>query len=98
MNIQIQKTSIKKQSTLTITGSKSESNRLLLLQALFPTIAIQNISNADDAELMQKALSSDADVIDIHHAGTAMRFLTAFLATQEGRDVPGCRNVLLKFW
>jgi 3-phosphoshikimate 1-carboxyvinyltransferase len=87
MNIQIQKTSIKEESAITITGSKSESNRLLLLQALFPTICIQNISNADDAVLMQKALSSDSDVIDIHHAGTAMRFLTAFLATQSNRNV-----------
>ena len=87
MNIQLQKASIKQKSAVTITGSKSESNRLLLLQALFPTIGIQNISNADDAILMQKALSSDADIIDIHHAGTAMRFLTAFLATQSEREV-----------
>ncbi|MDC3242601.1 3-phosphoshikimate 1-carboxyvinyltransferase, partial [Flavobacteriaceae bacterium] len=87
MNIQIKKSSIKEQSAITITGSKSESNRLLLLQALFPNIGIQNISNADDAVLMQKALSSDSKIIDIHHAGTAMRFLTAFLATQKDREV-----------
>ena len=87
MNIQIQKSSIQQQSAITITGSKSESNRLLLLQALFPSIGIQNISNADDAVLMQKALNSDSDLIDIHHAGTAMRFLTAFLATQSNREV-----------
>jgi 3-phosphoshikimate 1-carboxyvinyltransferase len=88
MNIQLQKSSIKnRQSPIVITGSKSESNRLLLLQALFPTIGIQNISNADDAVLMQNALSSDSNTIDIHHAGTAMRFLTAFLSTQEGREV-----------
>lgn len=88
MNIQLQKSSIKnRQSPIVITGSKSESNRLLLLQALFPTIGIQNISNADDAVLMQNALSSDSNTIDIHHAGTAMRFLTTFLSTQEGREV-----------
>lgn len=87
MKIQIHKSSINKHSALTITGSKSESNRLLLLQALFPTIGIQNISNADDAVLMQNALSSDSNTIDIHHAGTAMRFLTAFFSTQEGREV-----------
>jgi 3-phosphoshikimate 1-carboxyvinyltransferase len=87
MNIQLQKSSISKQSEVTITGSKSESNRLLLLQALFPTIGIQNLSNADDAVLMQSALSSDSKTIDIHHAGTAMRFLTAYLSTQEGREV-----------
>ena len=36
---------------------------------------------------MQKALISNDDIIDIHHAGTAMRFLTAFFATQDGREV-----------
>jgi 3-phosphoshikimate 1-carboxyvinyltransferase len=87
MNIEIQRSSIQQKSAITITGSKSESNRLLLLQAMFSTIDIQNISNADDALLMQKALSSGSEVIDIHHAGTAMRFLTAFLATQPNREV-----------
>ena len=87
MDIQLLKSTINKQSALTITGSKSESNRLLLLQALFPTIGIRNISNADDAVLMQKALSSTSETIDIHHAGTAMRFLTAFLSIQEGRGI-----------
>lgn len=87
MNIQIQKSLIKKESSIIITGSKSESNRLLLLKALFSTIGIHNVSNADDAVLMQKAINSDSDIIDIHHAGTAMRFLTAFLATQPEREV-----------
>lgn len=88
MVLKLQKSSIvNRNSSIIITGSKSESNRLLLLQALFPTIGVQNISNADDAVLMQKALISDSNVIDIHHAGTAMRFLTAFLSTQEGREV-----------
>jgi 3-phosphoshikimate 1-carboxyvinyltransferase len=36
---------------------------------------------------MKKALSNSSNVIDIHHAGTAMRFLTAFFATQKGREV-----------
>jgi len=87
MDLKLYKSLINRRSVLTITGSKSESNRLLLLQALFPIIGIQNISNADDAILMQNALSSDSNTIDIHHAGTAMRFLTAFLSTQEGREV-----------
>lgn len=71
---------------IAITGSKSESNRLLLLQALYPEIKIENISNSDDSQLMSKALASTEQVIDIHHAGTAMRFLTAFFATREGRE------------
>ncbi|EIJ39005.1 3-phosphoshikimate 1-carboxyvinyltransferase [Galbibacter orientalis DSM 19592] len=72
---------------ITITGSKSESNRALLLQALYPTISIENLSNSDDSQVMQKGLQVHNGTVDIHHAGTAMRFLTAFFATQEGRDV-----------
>ena len=67
-----------------ITGSKSESNRLLILQKLFGNIEIKNMSNSQDTNLLQKALNSDEKTIDIHHAGTAMRFLTSFFAVQEG--------------
>lgn len=72
---------------ISITGSKSESNRLLILQALYPNLEITNLSNSDDTRVLQKALSSGSDVIDIHHAGTAMRFLTAYFSTLEGREV-----------
>ncbi|OBX25197.1 3-phosphoshikimate 1-carboxyvinyltransferase [Gelidibacter algens] len=72
---------------IVITGSKSESNRLLLLQALYPELQIENISNSDDSEVMQKALKSTSNLIDVSHAGTAMRFLTAFFATQTGREI-----------
>ncbi len=74
-------------SEIRITGSKSESNRLLLLQALFPPLQIQNLSNADDVQVMLKGLKALSGTVDIHHAGTAMRFLTAFFASREGRDV-----------
>ena len=67
-----------------ITGSKSESNRLLILQKLFGNIEIKNMSNSQDTKLLQKALNSDEKIIDIQHAGTAMRFLTSFFAVQEG--------------
>lgn len=70
-----------------ITGSKSESNRILLLQALYPNVKIENTSNSDDAQVMQKGLKQSNGEIDIHHAGTAMRFLTAYFATQEGKEV-----------
>ena len=77
---------------LQLTGSKSETNRLLLLQALYPNIKLENTSNSDDSEVMTKALaynlqSTTCNFIDIHHAGTAMRFLTAFFAIQEGKEV-----------
>ena len=74
-------------SQLNITGSKSETNRLLLLKALFPNITLANTSNSDDSEVMQKALIGHDDIVDIHHAGTAMRFLTAYFAVNEGREV-----------
>lgn len=72
-------------SELTISGSKSESNRLLILQQLFSSIKIQNLSDSDDTHHLQEALSSSNEIADIGHAGTAMRFLTAFFATQEGK-------------
>ncbi|WP_019671070.1 3-phosphoshikimate 1-carboxyvinyltransferase [Eudoraea adriatica] len=70
-----------------ITGSKSESNRLLLLKALYPGITIKNLSNSDDAAVMKRGISLQEGKVDIHHAGTAMRFLTAFFASREGANV-----------
>ncbi|WP_442844524.1 3-phosphoshikimate 1-carboxyvinyltransferase [Leeuwenhoekiella sp. H156] len=72
--------------TVRITGSKSESNRLLLLQALFGNFEIKNLSNSEDSDMMQQALASTEKTVDIHHAGTAMRFLTAYFAAYEGRE------------
>jgi len=72
---------------ITVTGSKSESNRLLILKALYPQIEIQNLSNSDDSKVTQKGLKSKTDIVDIHHAGTAMRFLTAFFAAQSDKEV-----------
>ena len=86
MNLKLKQSDIKQQSSIQITGSKSESNRLLLLQALYPEIKIENVSNSDDSQLLTKALASTEEEIDIHHAGTAMRFLTAYFATQKDRE------------
>ncbi len=72
---------------LQITGSKSETNRLLILQALFPDIEIENLSESDDSAVLKKALNSHENIIDIHHAGTAMRFLTAYFSIQQRREV-----------
>ncbi|HMI07514.1 MAG TPA: hypothetical protein VK528_08205, partial [Flavobacterium sp.] len=78
---------LKKKASVSISGSKSETNRLLLLQALYPNLILENTSNSDDSEVMIKALASNDKDIDIHHAGTAMRFLTAYFAIQENRAV-----------
>ena len=87
---------------LSITGSKSETNRLLLLQALYPNLKLENTSNSDDSEVMSKALQNaqpvtrNPQLIDVHHAGTAMRFLTAYFATQEGKEVVLTGSIRMK--
>ena len=87
MNLFLKASSLQLPASISITGSKSETNRLLLLQALFPNLTLANTSNSDDSEVMQKALKGNQEVVDIHHAGTAMRFLTAYFAVNEGREV-----------
>ena len=87
MRLELQHATKKVNAQLTITGSKSETNRLLLLQALYPQLIIENQSNSDDSIVMHKALNSQEKTKDIHHAGTAMRFLTAFFATKENSDI-----------
>lgn len=73
---------------LTISGSKSESNRLLMLKAMFGgVLEIENLSNSEDTQLIQKALQQTENLVDVHHAGTAMRFLTAYFSIQEGREI-----------
>ncbi len=68
-------------------GSKSESNRMLLLQGHFPELVIENLSDSDDTRYMLGGMKETGGTVDIHHAGTAMRFLTAYFATTEGREV-----------
>ena len=86
MLLKVQHTNADCSGNIQITGSKSETNRLLILQALFDGITVKNVSNSDDAGVMQKALASKDEIVDIHHAGTAMRFLTAYFSIQEGRE------------
>ena len=65
-----------------VSGSKSESNRLLILQRLFADIRLKNVSNSDDTKYLTKALQGESEIVDISHAGTAMRFLTAYFAAK----------------
>ncbi|PVW17098.1 3-phosphoshikimate 1-carboxyvinyltransferase [Marixanthomonas spongiae] len=74
-------------ATIQVSGSKSESNRLLILQSQFPNLKTENLSESDDTMVLQKALLSKQGEVDIHHAGTAMRFLTAYFATQPDASV-----------
>ena len=70
-----------------IGGSKSLSNRWLILKQWFPSLQFFNLSDAEDTALLQTALFSSSDTINVHHAGTAMRFLCAYFAISEGRTV-----------
>ena len=81
----LEKSKLKANQTIQISGSKSISNRLLILESLFSNLKIGNISNSQDTQLLKKALSSSSETVDIHHAGTAMRFLTSYYAIQEGK-------------
>ncbi len=84
MNVQLSHPDARLFGEIKITGSKSESNRALILKALYPSISLSNLSNSDDTSVLQEALKATSGSVDIHHAGTAMRFLTAYFSTQEG--------------
>ncbi len=86
MDVFIEKSNLKSGMTLKISGSKSETNRLLILQKLFGNIQLYNSSDSDDSEVLYKALNSNEKLVDIHHAGTAMRFLTAYYSMQPCRE------------
>jgi 3-phosphoshikimate 1-carboxyvinyltransferase len=62
-----------------IPGSKSESNRALILNALTGNrLQIEGLSTARDTQRLIQLLNSDAETIDVLDAGTSMRFLTAY--------------------
>ncbi len=69
------------QGSVSISGSKSESNRLILLRAYTCYFKIVNLSDSDDTRLMLSAIESDKKEINIGHAGTAMRFLTSYYSS-----------------
>ncbi|MCF6349318.1 MAG: 3-phosphoshikimate 1-carboxyvinyltransferase [Flavobacteriaceae bacterium] len=71
---------------ITISGSKSESNRLLILQQWYQNLQLMNLSDSDDTNHLLDALNSDNELIDVGHAGTAMRFLTAYFSAKESRE------------
>ena len=73
------------QCSVDLPASKSISNRALILHALSGGVQRpMNLSDCDDTAVMIRALEQHGAEIDIHAAGTAMRFLTAYLSTQKG--------------
>ena len=75
-------------ATIKLPASKSISNRALIIYALSNSDVLpQNLSVCDDTEVVVNALMSNPDVIDIKAAGTAMRFMTAYLSVTPGEHV-----------
>ena len=77
------------ETAIELPGSKSISNRLLMIRAISGLpIHFKNLSDSEDTILLAKALGQIKDkksaTLDINHAGTNMRFLTAYLAVKEG--------------
>ena len=77
---------------ISLTGSKSECNRALIISALSKgSVVVENLSNAADTITLNRILnelsqnSLHQQTVDVGPAGTAMRFLTAFLAAKDGR-------------
>ena len=71
--------------------SKSISNRLLIIQALTSNeFDIAGLSDSDDTHVLQEGLRSASELVDVGHAGTSMRFLTAyFAATGQAKTITG---------
>ena len=73
---------------ITLDGSKSISNRVLLIRALCNQyFKIDNLSHSDDTITMERLLNSHETLYDAGHAGTTFRFLTAYLAVKEGTQI-----------
>lgn len=75
-------------------ASKSIGNRALIINALARgaqsgaiDVSLCNVAQCDDCDVLMAALTSDSDHIDVGASGTALRFLTAYFALQDGRTV-----------
>ncbi len=97
MIFQLQKEEKDLKGQIHLDGSKSISNRVLIIRALsghnFP---IHNLSTCDDTVSMAKLLSSPEPVLDVGPAGTTFRFLTAYLSLQSGEQVLTGSNRMLE--
>ncbi|GET33074.1 3-phosphoshikimate 1-carboxyvinyltransferase [Prolixibacter bellariivorans] len=86
MIYQITRPSGRLEGEITLPASKSISNRVLIINALsYSPYTIDNLSDSDDTRVMSSVLNASTNEFDIGHAGTAMRFLTAFLSKIMGQ-------------
>ncbi len=95
MNYLISKQNRSISGSIHLPASKSISNRVLIINALshspFP---VRNLSDSDDTRTLQEALFSNKHRFNIGHAGTAMRFLTAFLSKIVGEwEITGSQRM-----
>jgi 3-phosphoshikimate 1-carboxyvinyltransferase len=81
--------------SINLPSSKSISNRTLIINALsYSPFPLRNLSDSDDSVVLSAALNSNTNKFDIGHAGTAMRFLTAFLSKIVGEwEVTGSERM-----
>ena len=79
--VRVSGSGIKSTQNIIISGSKSESNRILILNSIFKNISIKNLSSSDDTKVLHQILNSQNSDLNVGHAGTSMRFLSAYLAT-----------------
>lgn len=81
MNYQVSINKKKLTGSINLPASKSISNRALIINTLnYSPYPLHNLSDSDDTLVLNGALNSNTNKFNIGHAGTAMRFLTAFLA------------------
>lgn len=91
MSVTVSHPTGKLKGTVRLPSSKSESNRALIIQALSGASAdLQNLSEANDTQLLMRLLQDQGAVINAEDAGTVMRFLTAFyVATNQHKTLTG---------
>jgi 3-phosphoshikimate 1-carboxyvinyltransferase len=98
MSEQVSISHISKQlfGTIDLPGSKSESNRILIINALSGNASkVTHLSPSNDTKTMMQALESNKTEIDVFDAGTAMRFLIAYFAvTKQNRVITGTKRML----
>ena len=85
----------KVKARIPLPGSKSESNRLLILNALSGNkLNLENLSAARDTQNLVKILASDTETVDVMDAGTSMRFLLAYYcASNQHRIITGSERM-----
>lgn len=86
-SIELKKNSSIINGAASVGGSKSESNRLLILRAIFPyhIYSIGNLSDSEDTHILKSVVLNNNWLIDVEHAGTAMRFFTAYCTIQDNK-------------